>query len=319
MSILVPFNNFADLDSFYEAGAREFYIGFVDDAWVQAFGSEADLNRLSGFRSQANAYSFEELCAAIPNLTKKGAQVYVPFNTGVYTQAQQTFITRRYFEPLAVAGVKGVILSGPELIKPAKDAGLMAVASTMCGIYNADIARFYEKEGIDRIIFPREVTLAEMENIRVAVPRLSFEVFLMRNGCIFSDSHCLGCHRSGHYSLCRDLRCATHWNEQLFGFDETTDAVLEDNGAQWSSLLQNACGLCALWRLEQLGANAYKIVGRCDKPSEVAADIRLVAQNLEIARACATQEEYLQNMVRPSDAERICASHNNCYYPEIFD
>lgn len=316
MSILVPFNNLAALNDFYDAGAREFYIGFVDEAWQQSFGAQADINRLSGFRSQANAYTFEELCALIPQVVDKGAQLYVPFNTGIYTAAQLTFIVEHYFEPLAQAGATGVILSGPELIARAKAAGLMAVASTMCGIYNADIAQFYEQAGIDRIIFPRETTLAEMEKIRARVPRVSFEVFLMRNGCIFSDSHCLGCHRSGHYSLCRDLRAGVHWNEQLFGFSPEVDAVLEANNAEWNSLFAEACGLCALWRLEQMGANAYKIVGRCDNAQEVAADIALVARNIEIARESATEADYLARMERPLHAARMCKTGRNCYYPE---
>lgn len=317
MSILVPFNDLTALTTFYEAGAREFYIGFEDQAWVQRFSAQADLNRLSGFRGQANAYMFEELCEIIPQVCALGAQVYIPFNTGIYTAEQLRFIQQRYLKALARAGATGVILSGPELMGPARQAGLMAVASTMCGIYNADIARYYERAGANRIIFPRETTLAEMENIRQAVPSLSFEVFLMRNGCIFSDSHCLGCHRSGHYSLCRDLRAGTHYNEQLFGYDPATDAALEESCRQWGSLFGQACGLCALWRLEQMGANAYKIVGRCDEAEEVAADIALVARNLEIARASATEDEYLQNMERPANAAEVCTSGLNCYYPEV--
>ena len=41
-------------------------------------------------------------------------------------------------------------------MEPAADSGLAVVASTMCGVYNADIARFYRELGCTRVIVPRD-------------------------------------------------------------------------------------------------------------------------------------------------------------------
>lgn len=321
MSILVPFNNEQTLEAFRNAGASEFYIGFVDDAWTQRFGQTADLNRLSGFRAQANAYTFEQLLEVIERAAAAGVRLYVPFNAGMYTDAQLEFIASRYFEPLAAAGCEGAILSGTDLIAPAKQAGLKAVASTMCGIFNVDIAAVYVAAGIDRIIFPRESTLEDISQVSAAFPELAFEVFLMRNGCVFSDTYCLGRHCDGHYSLCRDLVHGERWNEQLYPVDAHTQQLAQRTSDEWGALFGQACGQCALWRLEQLGASAYKIVGRCDNPDEIAADIALTARNLKIAHSCATETEYHARMERPTgyNGTNACAGRMNCYYPEVFD
>lgn len=311
MNILVPLNDREAVPDFLAAGVGEFYMGFFDEEWTARFGGTADLNRLSGFGLKANAYPFEEVLQIAAEVRRGGAQLCVPFNAGIYTASQQDYLAHAYFPYLAEAGADGVILSGPELVRSARECGLKPVASTMCGIFNGDLARFYRNVGIERIIFPRELSLAEIEAIIKAVPHLEYETFLMRNGCVFSDSHCLGCHRAAHYSLCRDLRYGERWEER-----RTVDAPLPVDA--WDHLFeQAACGLCAIWRFEQLGINAGKIVGRCDEREAVLRDVELAHRHIEIAKTCATQDEYRARMELPDGYGKFCASGLNCYYPAV--
>ncbi|MFQ9178587.1 MAG: U32 family peptidase [Eggerthella lenta] len=83
------------------------------------------------------------------------------------------------------------------------------VASTMCGVYNADIARFYRRLGCTRVIIPRDVSLDEIEAIVRAVPGVEYEAFVMRNGCVFADGLCLGRHIEGRNALCWDVARAS--------------------------------------------------------------------------------------------------------------
>ncbi|MFR1640235.1 MAG: U32 family peptidase, partial [Eggerthellaceae bacterium] len=100
-----------------------------------------------------------------------------------YAQEQLDFLFG-YFERLHEAGAAGVIVSVPEAVQAAADCGLAVVASTMCGVYNADIARFYRRLGCTRVIIPRDVSLDEIEAIVRAVPGVEYEAFVMRNGCV---------------------------------------------------------------------------------------------------------------------------------------
>ena len=78
------------------------------------------------------------------------------------------------------------------------------------------------------------------------------------------------------------------------------------------------CGLCALWRFEQLGVSAYKVVGRGDDARDLCADAALVARNAALARTCADEESYLARMEGPRDPETLCGNRGlSCYYPEV--
>ena len=77
------------------------------------------------------------------------------------------------------------------------------------------------------------------------------------------------------------------------------------------------CGLCALWRFEQLGVSAYKVVGRGDDVDDLCLDAALVVRNATLARQCATEAEYHEHMERPRDPATLCGMHGlSCYYPE---
>ena len=81
---------------------------------------------------------------------------------------------------------------------------------------------------------------------------------------------------------------------------------------------RRTCGLCALWRFERMGVSAYKVVGRGDDADDLCEDAALVVRNAELARSCATQEEYLQRMERPRDPATLCGMRGlSCYYPEL--
>lgn len=313
---LVPVNDRTYLTRYAQAGGGEFYLGFYDEAWRGRFGDAADLNRMTGFRKQANPYSFEETLSIVDEIRQLGCEAYVTFNANAYTRSQLDFLFG-YFERLAEAGATGVIVSVPEAVQPAADCGLAVVASTMCGIYNADIARFYRELGCTRVIIPRDVGLTEIEAIMEAEPALEYEAFLMRNGCIFADGSCLGRHVQGRNALCWDVR---HTEREFFtvgsGARRFERAVRKNNKA-YGCFHQSTCGLCAVWRLVRAGVSAAKIVGRSDDSAFILRDIEAVARNVEIACTCATEQEYLERMFVPPERRGDCADGLSCYYPEV--
>ena len=175
-----------------------------------------------------------------------------------------------------------------------------------------------------------------------AVPDVEYEVFLMRNGCLFSDSHCLGCHRAGHPSLCMSLRTG-EWTvypgpgacahgdslpgDAPAGGGLPGDALPDDSlpVRVWDNervlnedYHRRTCGLCALWRFEQLGVSAYKVVGRGDDVDDLCLDAALVMRDIAIARESPTEAAYHERMERPRDPATLCGMRGlSCYYPEV--
>lgn len=326
MAALVPLNNADALPRLHDAGVEEIYVGFHDEAWEERFGN-AELNRMSGFGREANPFDFNRMCELIALASDMGMRTFVCFNATSYSVEQIEHVRKAYLFRLAKAGAQGVILSSQALVAAGREAGLQIVMSTIAGVLNASIARYYRDLGVGRLILPRELSVAEIEGIVQMVPELEYEVFLMRNGCMFSDSHCVGCHRKGNPSLCMSLRtgeCSIAASAAAQASEQSVELEGFLERARYNEWLLNAhyhkrtCGLCALWRFEQLGIAAYKVVGRGDDVDDLIADAGLVVRNAALARACATEAEYFERMELPREPETLCGMNGlSCYYPEV--
>ncbi len=315
MNILVPLNSAVHLKDYMKCGAREFYIGFYDKEWAEVFGEYADINRLTGFKENANPNNLEEMIQVIETIKEQDGIVFVTFNSSSYSEKQLEYI-RNYFKRLAKTNVDGVIVSCIELVEIAVEEGLTAIISTISGIYNSDMARFYYERGASRIILPRDLSLDEIEAIKKSVPQPEYEVFLMRNGCTFSDSNCLGLHRREQNSFCSCLLGSENEFEKPVE-DFELRHQMEFNNILYNQYYHNmACGMCAIYRLLELGISAGKIVGRSDDWENICADIKDVYENIQIAYDSKSEEEYKKRMVFPKNSRHICKLGLCCYYPE---
>lgn len=317
MKILVPVSNVEYIDKYIDAGADELYIGFHDEKWNLQFGKYADINRMSGFAERANPYPFEQLLEIIKDIKNKNKSVFITMNANEYSSEQIQYMKEHYFYPLKQVGVDGVILSDIDAIRVAVEVGLNPVASTMCAIYNEDIARMYQDIGVKRMILPRDLSLDEIEKICVAMPEIDFEAFFMRNGCIFSDCYCLGMHRPECGATCTYTRFGkSRYAHAYTNFSEYNCVDVNDYLYRTSFHI-DACAMCALYKLNIIGIQSLKIVGRADEWDAVCRDIELTKKNIEIMKKSSNEEEYLNNMIFPSNFPAKCREGFSCYYPEV--
>lgn len=315
-SILVPLNDTTRLSELLTAGADELYMGFYDDEWTDATDEYCEINRMSGFGRKANGYTLDEVLAVSKEIKNYGKSLYITLNSASYGGRAYKMLLN-YLDRISSSSA-GVIVSTPELARDAAARGIKVVASTMCGVFNGDIVKFYKKCGADRIILPRDLSIAEIESIVMENPDMQYEVFLMRNGCQFSDSHCLGFHRPEFGSVCGAVnRASSHLIAEEDTFKKRNENEL--NNMLYSTCYHRAaaCGLCALYRFVKLGISAYKIVGRAEWPEGIIRDIGKTKRNIEIAELCSSEEEYLEKMEMPDDAREACKLGLGCYYPEI--
>jgi len=317
MKILVPLNHREDIRPFSVAGADELYLGFYDEEWTKRFGKYMDINRMSGFGKLANRYSFSELIDIIREIRSENIAAFVTMNANVYNTEALAWIEEHFFPSLVEAGASGVIVSTESIAKIAISYGLQVIASTMLGLYNSDIIHYYRELGIRRMIVPRDLSLQEIAMIHEKVPDIDLEAFFMRNGCVFSDSYCLGTHRRECGSTCGSLKAL---RKQIFSgsADFHSKHEIELNDMLYHNYFhRDACGMCALYRMHQNGVTSLKIVGRADDPGSVAEDIRLTKENLKIMASCSCEQEYLDNMIFPHSSYTQCKLGLSCYYPEV--
>ena len=191
MNILVPINNIDSVSEYVNYGAKEFYLGFHDDQWKQYFGDYSDLNRMSGFESDANKYTVYDIEKIANAVHEKSGSLFITLNSAYYSNQEIQKIIE-YLTILKSAKVDGVIVSDLEIALLVANSGILPIASTMCGVYNSEIAKQYIENGVKRIILPRELNINEVGDIVTKMPDAEYEVFMMRSGCKFSDSQCLG-------------------------------------------------------------------------------------------------------------------------------
>ncbi len=317
MKILVPLSNAEYIEQYIKAGADELYLGFHDERWNACFGEYSDINRMSGFGKRANPYSFKQAVDIIKKIKNNGKKVFVTINANGYSKEQICFMEKNYFPFLRDAEADGIILSDINAIKAAVRWGLYPVASTMCAVYNSDIANVYYQSGVKRMILPRDLSLGELAIICKSLPEVQFEAFFMRNGCIFSDSYCLGMHRPECGALCTYTRYGvSKYMHDYSDFYDNLDADLNDYLYRMAFHLE-ACAMCALYRLNQIGITSLKIVGRADDFKGICRDIELTKHNIEVMELSADEQEYLEKMVFPQDFPQKCRMGFYCYYPEV--
>ena len=315
--ILVPIREKSVVPQMIAAGADEFYIGFHDDFWHDKTDEYAEINRMSGFGKIANPYTLDEVLKIAEDVAKQGRKLFVTINSSSYSERKLELIDN-YLDKITNTAVSGVIVSTPELVKMAEKKKIKSVASTMCGIFNSDIVKIYQNMGLQRLILPRDLSLSEIEGIVTANPNIEYEVFLMRNGCQFSDSHCLGFHHRDFGSICGALN---HGKVSIF--DKQTDFA-NQHETELNNLLYReglhrhaACGLCALYRLVKMNISAYKIVGRAEPVANILHEIHVSKKNIEIALSSSCEEEFLKNMILPDNKIYACKMGLGCYYPEV--
>lgn len=317
MKLLTPVNQFESVPSLCKHGADELYVGFHDSEWEKTFGAFSNLNRMSSFGAAANPYTLEQLEPLIEVAHDNQALVYITLNAETYTSAMLEKIDT-YLHKMKEMSADGVIISEPTMARLVKKSGLKPIASTMCGVYNSDIARYYIGEGVERIILPRDLSLLEIEAIMHEAPSAEYEVFLMRSGCKFADSFCLGFHYDRFGALCQNLRRSTYtFHGEMQSFKDHQLAMLNETAYQTLFSSSDACGLCALYRLLKLGVAAGKIVGRATNPDKILSDMDIIKEDINIADSCDSEEEYLSRMIFPKNRDNTCFMGMSCYYPEI--
>lgn len=316
MNILAPLNSIQDIEILAQAGVDEFYFGFYDNGWVEKFGKYSDINRMSGFGERANKFSLIDIEKVVDSIKDKQKKAYITINANEYSDEEIGYL-EIFFQQLKKYDVDGVIVSTPLTCKLAVECGLSPVASTMCNIYNSLIADYYYRIGVRRMILPRELNLDEVEAIVNRYPDVDFELFMMRNGCRFSDSNCLGTHITGTGAMCR---CVESEPYKLVSDNKDFVSLMEfdDVHHKYGKDFQHiSCGMCALYRMNQLGIKALKVVGRADGVTGICRDVERIRDNIAIVKDSTSEKEYLERMEIPFEYKYVCKNGWSCYYPEV--
>jgi collagenase-like PrtC family protease len=294
-----------------EAGADEFFLGYLPSYWSARFGQEFSPNRRYRSSCQiAGRRVLDEVCGEARRL---GRPVALAFNEHLVTPAAWR-LGRRLIREARAAGVGAVIAADPAIVPmlAAEFPGLAVHVSGDAGVCNAAAAELLFSFGARRLILPRELAWPDLRALLCAARRAGreFEVFALGESCVFDGARCFTEHG---YGLERDF-CVAHAVRLLHRRGRPPRPLAPPEEPFWRRYRERRpwrwgrCGLCALPLLARAGVTHLKVPGRS---SDALESVGLLRRVLDAGPAAGPRARSLLGV------PRLCASRLLCRYPEL--
>jgi putative protease len=322
VKILAPLRHSGEVLPLCAAGAHEFYCGLTPPGWNEAFGPTWVHRRNP---KSAGVPDIEDLRHIVALAAPR--PVFATLNAPSYPAGAVPRLVEFARMLVDDVGVAALIVAEWELLLALCDAGIAhrVHISSLASCRNPGAAAFYRDLGVARVILPRQVTLAEIEE--TMLPGLEWEAFLLNDGCVFEEGICATSHAYGPY--CIDDRIAIESrggvgrigirSRSLDDRYEFFKWTLNNCGCQTSrGYTLGPCGLCALPRLAQLGVASLKVVGREASLPRKLASVELAAVALGLAENGAACDDIRDAVVSRRGAPELCRDAHLCYYPDVW-
>ena len=142
-------------------------------------------------RTFADNFTMEELAQAISFAHSQGKKVYITAN--VFARNADFPFLETYFRALSEMQADAVIISDPGVIYAAKKfaPNLPIHISTQANTTNKYAVKFWQEQGVSRVILARELSLKEIAEIHEFVPDMELEAFVHGAMCISYSGRCL--------------------------------------------------------------------------------------------------------------------------------
>lgn len=324
MKIVAGLGSIDEYETFVKAGADEFFCGYVPFSWAEKYGVIHPLNRREVLFYNVQIGSMSELQILKKMVDYYGKPVELTFNSIYYTGEQYPVIAEIIIQCMAV-GFENFIIADPALML------YLRQQKINCGIHlsgeTAEVNRGMLEQmlpfGIRRVIFHRKNSLEDMQScIKEADFPHEYEAFILNELCHFSGAFCNSLHCDELTHLCRVPYELGNLHKK-----EETDAAQKDvaetdriQGKEGKGLPldedgyltgSTGCGLCALYRMKQVGITHLKLVGRGNYTDFMEKDIRQLRKALDILENSDSEAQY-QKKMKASLFPDGCSQ--NCYY-----
>ncbi len=246
-------------------------------------------------RVAAENFTYEEMMEGLNFAHERGKKVYLTANIIPHNDDIREF--EDYIKKIALLGFDAILVADPGMMEIVKENApdLPIHISTQANNVNYRSAAFWHKQGASRVVLAREMSMAEIREIREKTPdTLELEAFVHGAMCISYSGRCL----LSNYLTSRDSNqgACSHpcrWNYSLM--EETRPGeympVFEN---ERGTFIFNSKDLCMIEHIPEIiksGITSLKIEGRVKTSYYVATIVK--AYREEIDRYLADPENYL--------------------------
>ncbi len=331
MKLTVGLGSVDEYIRFSEAGADEFFCGYVPYSWTQKYDTMMPLNRREVLCSNVQLGAFSELEILASMIRDYQRPVHLTFNSLFYLPDQYPEIAK-IMKACMCLGFQSYIIADPALILYLREHNIDCEIhlSGETGEVNSRMVNFFQQFSLKRVIFHRKNNFDDMKAVINAEKsygglraETEFEAFILNEMCQFTGAFCnsLHCDELGH--LCRIPYWLKPLKESCTGSSfrqlrpsvpaasSQTDVPNDSDLPEGYLCGATGCGLCALYRLREIGITHLKLVGRGNYTDFMEQDIRMLRQALAILEPSTSEKNFQLNM-REQLFPQGCSSH--CYY-----
>ncbi|MBQ7833247.1 MAG: U32 family peptidase [Lachnospiraceae bacterium] len=280
--LLIPASSLEVLKTAVVFGADAVYIG------GEAFG----------LRAKAKNFSPEDMKAGIEFAHERGVKVYVTANILAHNSDLDGAV--EYFKELNDLKPDALIIADPGMFMLAKEhcPGMELHISTQANNTNYQTYLFWWQQGAKRVVSARELSLAEIKEIREHIPEeMEIESFMHGAMCISYSGRCL----LSNYFTGRDANqgACTHPCRWKYAVVEETRPgeympVYENERGTYIFNSKDLCMIEYIPEIVDAGINSLKIEGRMKTALYVAAVARTYRKAIDDFYT--SPEEYAKNM-----------------------
>jgi len=218
-------------------------------------------------RARENEFRLHNLGEAVEFVRARGKKIYFTVNAIPRNSKVPGYL--RYLKAMAELKPDGLIMADPGLIMITRDnfPDVPVHISVQANVMNYASVEFWQRFGAKRVILSREVTIAEVREIRQRCPDMEIEVFVHGSICIAHSGRCFMSNyfknRDANQGACNNA-CRDAYQVYLKN-PEKEDAQMELISSEEGTFLMNSKDLRAIEFLDELteiGVDSIKVEGR---------------------------------------------------------
>jgi putative protease len=290
--LLIPAGNLEKLRTALLYGADAVYVGIAG----------------LSLRSPSAEMSLADLATGVEEAHARRVKVYAAINT--FARNADLEQARQLIPALADAGVNALIVSDPGMIRLVRTLtpDLPLHLSTQANTTNIEAVRFWQDQGVRRIVLARELNLKEIGVIAAAVPEMDLEIFVHGAMCMAYSGRCyLSAFRNRRSANQGDCSQPCRWEYLLHESTRPNDPLILQEDERYSYLLSSK-DLCLIEYLPEIlasGVTSLKIEGRMKSVYYVAVVTRTYRQALDALtqqkEKCKCRPEWLDELTKISN------------------
>lgn len=231
------------------------------------YGADAVYVGIAGLslRAESAEMTLADLAAAIEQAHSRKVKVYGAANT--FARNSDLVRILQIIPELSAMGLDALIISDPGMLRLIRKTApeLPVHLSTQANTTNAQAVKFWQDQGVRRVVLARELNLQEIGEIAEAVPEVELEIFVHGAMCI---SYSGRCYLSSYFNKrsANEGNCShpCRWEYRLQESTRPGDPLVFEEDSRYSYLLSSR-DLCLIEYLPEVlsaGAASLKIEGR---------------------------------------------------------